>query len=147
MTDPLMQFVDDLSTDPRQYITRRLLEVIAGVWRDEERIQSISLDFTAIPELQRDEDDNGSVMTCFVRPRQSRADFDEFASLFLQPGPPEPEYTTAERVQFAQWRVEAAQEALSAAQRKHIRAQGGLKAAIAAAEKSLAESDDDLGDA
>lgn len=139
MNDALTQLVNDLATDPRQYVTKKLLDLIAAVWRDEERISIISLDFNAEASLFDEDKDKQPVMTWFAYPRNERADFAEFASVHLHPGPQEPEYTAADRVEFAEWQLTDAQKQVERANQAVVKVSADLSAARDRAASELAQ--------
>lgn len=87
MTSDLGSFINDLSTDPRQHLTKMLLDAIAAVWKDETRLSSVTLDFHA---ANTDE----PVMTWCSYPKNARRDFGEFNRLYLDP---EAELTFAQK--------------------------------------------------
>lgn len=82
MSNDLGSFINDLSTDPRQHLTKVLLDAIAAVWKDEIRLHSVTLNFHAVPELGAEE----SVMTWCSYAENARRDYAEFDRVHLSYG-------------------------------------------------------------
>lgn len=134
MTEPDLSFPRDLSMDPRQFATRKLLDSIAALWHDEKRLRYLTLDFHAADGYWQGTD---SVMTCISYTERARDEYAEFKRLWMdEPAPIE--YTAEDRAALAEAIYEVTQERVADAQRDCERAARALENARKAAAAELA---------
>lgn len=103
MSFDLGKFIHELDADPRQHVTRRLLEAIAALWQDEERITRFELDFHVSTAL-----DAEPIITLATYGKNARDDFREFARLNVFTSSPT-ELAPEDELKIARLGVAAAQ--------------------------------------
>lgn len=114
-------FIREIAADPRQHLTKTLLDAIAEVWQGEPRIHCFTLDIWADPEFELSD----SIMIWNSRVDAARARFREFEQMHLVAADDDVPGVAVTEKDMARWevvdaeaRVVRAHERLAEAQRR-----------------------------